>query len=109
MNASAHAPAHLVAHRIRSASIWLVRSDDNVVGPVSIELIERGIAAGKIPDDAEMAYAGGGEWQRVLDIFPPCDDTAPEPSPSLLPPVSVRYPEEPVSIPKQGLLTALFR
>lgn len=122
-------PGYEVAKRVRAASSWFVRSGDNVVGPVSIELLERGLAAGKIPADAEMAAEGRDEWRRIADVFPrtqPVDVVeavdAFEASavheieasavhaiiPVPPPPPSVRYAEDPITIPKQGMLVSLF-
>ena len=82
---------------------WMVRSGGNVVGPVSLELIERGLSAGRIPDDAEMAHVDVVEW------FPVARYQVPEASqPVPPPPPSFRYPEEPVSIPTQPFLASLF-
>jgi hypothetical protein len=111
--------AHQVAMRVRATKQWLVRSGDNVVGPVSIELIERGLAAGKIPPDAEMTHVQGGVWRPLAEVFPPDPAYERFPPPisyvaELAPisvgylPSSVRYPEDPVQIPKQGVLAALF-
>ncbi|MBW2453322.1 MAG: hypothetical protein JRI68_02375 [Deltaproteobacteria bacterium] len=75
-----------VANRVRSAKHWLVRSDGNVIGPVSLELLERGLEAGKIPVEAEMALLGGNTWRSVSEIF-----TAPRSE-------AVATPTEPVAI-----------
>ena len=105
-----------VAKRVRAAKSWLVRCGTNVVGPVSIELIERGIEAGKIPLDAEMAFGGGGEWRSVAEIFgvpaprpaPPVQLATIVPFPIPTAPVSVRYADDPINIPKQGMVASLF-
>lgn len=57
-----------VAKRVRAAKHWLVRSSGNVIGPVSLELLERGLEAGKIPGDAEMSLLGGSTWRPVSEI-----------------------------------------
>ncbi|RLB65472.1 MAG: hypothetical protein DRI90_01940 [Deltaproteobacteria bacterium] len=106
-----------VAMRVRAANHWLVRSGTKVIGPVSLELLERGLEAGKIPSDSEMALLGGNQWRQVAEIFP----TAPPPqrptplaSPAVAPwpvppaPPSMHYPDEPVNIPKQGVMASLF-
>lgn len=165
---------------VQDAEIWMVRNEGNVVGPVSLVLIERGVAAGKIPSTAELAHADdqfhADAWQPVSQRFPllvvepqadraepievapepqrrilpppasarprralptpssvrPAAPTAPAaqsatpsyphvpppPAPGLAqgaptspvppPPPSYRYPEEPVSIPKHGLLGSVF-
>ena len=38
------------------------------VGPVSTELIARGIAAGKVPRTAYVARIGDSVWQDLLDV-----------------------------------------
>jgi hypothetical protein len=38
------------------------------VGPVSSELVARGIVAGKVPRDALLARVGDSVWQRVLRV-----------------------------------------
>jgi hypothetical protein len=99
----------------------MVRCGNNLVGPVSLELIERGLEAGKIPADAEMTHLRGSEWRPVAEIYPALVAAArpvpPAPAlahPALAPlavppaPPSYRYLEEPVSIPKQGLMAAMF-
>lgn len=49
---------------------YLVYSaDDNHVGPVSAELIGRGVVAGKVPEDAYVAPAGSTAW-APLAAFP---------------------------------------
>jgi hypothetical protein len=93
-----------IAKRVRAANHWMVRADGNVIGPVSIELLERGLQGGKIPAGAEMSLAGSRSWRRVAEIFPaPASVPAPAPVPA-----SVSYPEAPMSIPTQGLLAAMF-
>lgn len=82
----ANIQGYQVATRVRTAKHWLVRAGRNVIGPVSIELLERGLEAGKIPSDAEMALLGGNEWRQVTEIFP-----AP-------PPEASEAPAEPVTV-----------
>ncbi len=38
------------------------------VGPVSTELVARGIVAGKVPRSAYVARVGDSMWQDVLDV-----------------------------------------
>lgn len=56
-------PARYHAH-------WLLRDGDRIVGPVSLDLLERGIRAGKVPLDAEMALDGHDEWLPVSRVLP---------------------------------------
>jgi hypothetical protein len=121
-----------VAKRVRAAKSWLVRCGTNVVGPVSIELIERGLEAGKIPADAQMSGEGRGDWRPLAEVFAvPAPrpvtgvfpvavarhEPRPTPEPRFAPvvplpippaPISVRYADEPISIPKQGMVASLF-
>src|SRR5262245_26427537 len=117
-----------VAKRVRAANSWLVRCGANVVGPVSIELIERGLEAGKIPADDEMRCEARREWRPLAEVFAvpaprpvtgvfPISTARPTPEPRLAPvvplpippaPISVRYADEPISIPKQGMVASLF-
>ena len=112
-----------VAMRVCTAKHWMVRFDGNVVGPVSLHLLERGLVAGKIPVGSQMAFMGGGPWRPVAEVFsegrlPAAQPQAAlPPTPAFIPPVpavipppppSVRYPEPPVSIPTLGVMAALF-
>jgi hypothetical protein len=118
-----------------SAKHWLVRSRDGAeVGPVSIELIARGLAAGKVPQDAVISLAGSDVWNPATMVLappaprrelppprhraaasptlpihareaPPEPPLAPPSSPIPSAPGSVRYLEDdPIDIPKQGVL-----
>jgi hypothetical protein len=108
-----------VAKRVRQAKLWMVRSGSNVVGPVSLELLERGLEAGKIPSDAEIADARAQHWCPVAKLYPnlmPAQHAQPASQPRLAlaappvppPPPSIRYPEEPISVPRLGVMAALF-
>lgn len=103
------------------ASVWLVRCGNKMVGPVSLELIARGLDAGRIPADAEMTHLDHPVWRPVTAFGPmpdpfgdPClpaasdsmrmsiPDTIPEAAPSF------GYPEEPISTPMLGLFGSVF-
>ncbi len=45
-----------VAKRVLEADVWMVRYLGNVIGPVSLELVEKGIEAGKLPVGTEIAH-----------------------------------------------------
>ena len=45
--------------------VWVEEGDP--VGPVSADQIARGIKAGRVPGDAQVARAGGTHWTEVLD------------------------------------------
>lgn len=48
---------------------WYVRVDEgDAVGPVSTELLARGIAAGKVPEQALVARIGDVDWQPVTRV-----------------------------------------
>jgi hypothetical protein len=48
---------------------WYVCTrESEPVGPVSSELVARGIIAGKVPRDALVARVGDSVWQRVLRV-----------------------------------------
>jgi hypothetical protein len=54
---------------------WYVCTrESEPVGPVSSELVARGIIAGKVPRDALVARVGDSVWQRVLRV-PEITDT----------------------------------
>lgn len=106
------------------ASVWLVRCGSRTVGPVSLELIARGLDAGRIPHDAEMCHLDDLVWRPVATFGPmpdpfgaadrlgqttsaePCIEPAPDTIPDAAP--SLRYPEEPISIPMLGVVGSLF-
>ena len=72
---------------------WLLRDGDRIVGPVSLDLLERGIRAGKVPLTAEMALDGHDEWLPVSRVLPRVKPEvlalpAPEPMPEPEPPAS---------------------
>ena len=48
---------------------WYLCVDDaDPVGPVSVDQIARGIRAGKVPGDAQIARCyGASDWENVLD------------------------------------------
>jgi hypothetical protein len=48
---------------------WYVSvGEGEPVGPVSTELVARGIVAGKVPRTAYVARVGDEIWQDVLDV-----------------------------------------
>ena len=49
--------------------LWYVsrRDGQGVVGPVSAELVARGIVAGRVPRDAIVSRPGDKCWIHVLD------------------------------------------
>lgn len=172
-----------VAKRVLAAEVWMVRYLGNVIGPISLELVEKGIQAGKLPRGTEIAHSELQRWRPLGELYPqllaepaetaspietlpvspeaerpsslpppapprstratfsarpyssppprpvPVPASAPPPAaPRMVtaprqeelpvvpppppvppaPPPSYRFPEEPVHIPKQGVLAALF-
>jgi hypothetical protein len=53
------------ALRIPEWYVWVAGGDP--VGPVSADQIARGIRAGKVPGDAQVARGCGGQWEEALD------------------------------------------
>jgi hypothetical protein len=47
---------------------WVFSADGKHVGPVSAELIARGVAAGKVPEDAFVAPAGTTAWVQIGSV-----------------------------------------
>jgi hypothetical protein len=93
-----------------AAQQWLVRSTDGAeVGPVSLELIARGLCMGKVPADAQVSLAGSLLWEPAVELFGPIASLAKPrrnlPTPQyLLPlappaPVSNPIPSAPGSLP----------
>ena len=66
---------------------WLVRSGDNEVGPVSLELIARGLNLGKVPQNAEVSLLSTGIWRPVYEVITPLiPRPLPAPKPPTIPP-----------------------
>jgi hypothetical protein len=51
-----------------TAPNWYVSADGKTVGPVSADQIARGIRAGLVPRDAQVAFVGDGNWKDILDV-----------------------------------------
>ena len=49
---------------------WLTQAGRVPIGPVSTELLLKGIGAGKVPGDVLVCEVGGTEWRRVSDVAP---------------------------------------
>lgn len=84
---------------------WYVRAEGNKVsGPVSEELVVRGILAGKVPVDAKVLAVGDEQWRSIAvvaqfgdairQVAPPPESLRPPPMPSGRPAVAwyVRTP-----------------
>ncbi len=67
---------------------WYVAVRGRTVGPVSTELLCRGLQNGKVPRDALVCALGDAEWQAVAAVSPFSHEVfgAPRPLPSAPPP-----------------------
>jgi GAF domain-containing protein len=50
------------------AEDWFVSDGDGVIGPISMELVARGVASEKVPLGAFVRRADWTDWQRVGDV-----------------------------------------
>jgi hypothetical protein len=57
-----------VSSRVEIREWYVCTRGSEPVGPVSTELVARGIIAGKVPRDALIARVGDSVWQRVLRV-----------------------------------------
>jgi hypothetical protein len=55
-----------VARRI--ADRWYVSTGDAAVGPVGLELIARGVAAGKVPPEAFVRHEAWKVWRPLTEL-----------------------------------------
>lgn len=49
---------------------WLTQVGRVPIGPVSAELLLKGIRAGEVPNDVLVCEVGGTEWRKVTDVAP---------------------------------------
>lgn len=49
---------------------WVAKGGGTPVGPVSTELLLRGIGAGKVPKDALVCEVGGSSWRSIGETAP---------------------------------------
>jgi hypothetical protein len=67
--------AAVMQRRVRSSesrlreAVWMVRVGDDARGPVTLEQVERGLAAGLVSADAELAQVGMSNWLPVTDVL----------------------------------------
>ena len=47
---------------------WVTQGGQEPVGPVSTELVVRGLAAGRVPLDSYVCEVGGSAWKPVRDV-----------------------------------------
>jgi len=49
---------------------WLTQAGRVPIGPVSTELLLKGIRAGEVPDDVLVCEVGGKQWRKVTNVAP---------------------------------------
>jgi hypothetical protein len=49
---------------------WLTQMGRVPIGPVSTELLLKGIRAGEVPNDVLVCEVGGRQWRKVTDVAP---------------------------------------
>ncbi len=52
----------------KSSQWFVITPEGRQVGPVTTDLLVRGISANKVPRDALVARAGDPAWQEMLDV-----------------------------------------
>jgi hypothetical protein len=52
----------------RAPDEWYVTDGATAVGPVGLELLARGITAGRVPPDAFVRHASWGSWRGLADL-----------------------------------------
>lgn len=68
---------------------WYVSTGNRAVGPVKLEQLARGVAAGKVPTEAFIRHEGWRVWRPISDI---ADLAATAPARDTQPPASVDAP-----------------
>lgn len=49
---------------------WLTQAGRVPIGPVSTELLLKGIRAGEVPNDILICEVGGTEWRKITHVAP---------------------------------------
>jgi hypothetical protein len=49
---------------------WVTRKGKQPIGPVSTELVLKGIVAGKVPRDVLVCEVGGADWKPITVVSP---------------------------------------
>lgn len=83
---------------------YVYSADNNHVGPVSAELIARGVVAGKVPEDAFIAPTGSSNWtpiSHIAEVFGAVSQAKKASTPPPPPPLPVRASQSsiPASLP----------
>jgi len=83
---------------------WYVAVRGRTVGPVSTELLCRGLQNGKVPRDALVCALGDAEWQAVATVPPFSHEVfgAPRPLPSAPPPPIDPFASARAVAPRRG-------
>ena len=92
-----------VAKRVLEADVWMVRYLGNVIGPVSLELVEKGIEAGKLPVGTEIAHWERQEWRRLRELYPQLASRHAEVAPPADAPVAPEIEERRSSLPPPAI------
>jgi len=61
-------PASASNQPVAAAQYYVFSADNNHVGPVTADLIARGVAAGKVQNDALVAPVGSSQWVSLTSI-----------------------------------------
>ncbi len=77
--------------------VWYVSVENRTVGPVTTELIMRGLESGKVPHDAMVCPVGATDWSWVSTVEPFVDivrQSQPPPPVAAAPPPDDDYEDE---------------
>jgi hypothetical protein len=77
--------------------MWYVAVENRTVGPVTTELILRGLESGKVPHDAMVCPVGANDWSWVSTVEPFVDlirQSQPSPPVAAEPPADDDYEDE---------------
>ncbi|MFT3766837.1 MAG: GYF domain-containing protein [Minicystis sp.] len=64
----------------RSADRWYVTTGHKAIGPVNLDLIARGVEAGKVPLEAFVRHEGWKVWRPLAELAEIIDDEGARPS-----------------------------
>jgi len=90
--------------QVMDSTQWYVAVSGRTVGPVSTELLCRGLQNGKVPRDALVCVVGDAEWQAVSAVPPFSHEIfgAPRPVPSAPPPPVDPFASARAVAPRRG-------
>lgn len=75
---------------------WYVTDGASAVGPVTIELLSRGVAAGRVPEDAFVRHVSWDAWRGLSDLTEHDPSFDPRRSFRMLPAVKIPRPDVPL-------------